>query len=136
MRASHPKPVPADSATFQLPLIATPPATGFTQPTTDFVEAGIDFNRVIYEHPSATFIMKVAVRTVRSESHKGIKAAHVAERPKRNCLSDGGRNSHPSSEWKNSNTPRVATGHQSLKRGATGSGGKPRPAQPLAGRHG
>ena len=60
MRASRPKPVPADSATFQLPLIATPAATGFTQPTTDYVEAGIDFNRLMYQHPAATFVMKVA----------------------------------------------------------------------------
>src|ERR1051326_6585085 len=60
MRSSHPKPVPADSATFQLLLIPTPPATGFSQPTTDYIEAGIDFNRLIYEHPAATFLMKVA----------------------------------------------------------------------------
>src|SRR5215472_15534408 len=60
MRASPPKPVPVDSATFQLPLIATPPATGFTQPTADYVEASIDFNRLMYHHPAATYVMKVA----------------------------------------------------------------------------
>ena len=60
MRASRPVPVPVDSATFQLPLIATPAATGFTQPTTDYVEAGIDFNRLIYRHPAATYVMRVA----------------------------------------------------------------------------
>ena len=60
MRASRPKPVPIDSATFQMPLIATPRATGFPQATTDYEEVGIDFNRLIYQHPAATFIMKVA----------------------------------------------------------------------------
>src|SRR5215470_16329518 len=60
MRAASPRPVPVDSATFQLPLIATPAATGFTQPTTDYVEAGIDFNRLIYRHPAATYVMRVA----------------------------------------------------------------------------
>jgi DNA polymerase V len=58
-RVSRPVPVPINSATFQLPLIASPRATGFTQPTTDYVEAGIDFNRLIYRHPAATYIMKV-----------------------------------------------------------------------------
>lgn len=60
MRASRPVPVPIDSATFQLPLIATPRATGFPQATADYEEVGIDFNRLIYRHPAATFIMKVA----------------------------------------------------------------------------
>lgn len=60
MRASLPVPVPIDTATFQLPLIATPRATGFSQPTTDYVEAGIDFSRLIYRHPAATYIMRVA----------------------------------------------------------------------------
>lgn len=60
MRASRPVPVPIDSATFQLPLIATPRATGFSQPTTDYAEVGIDFNRLLYRHPAATFIMQVA----------------------------------------------------------------------------
>ena len=60
MRASRPKPKPIDSVTFQLPLIATPPATGFSQPTTDYVEGSIDFNRLIYRHPAATYLMKVA----------------------------------------------------------------------------
>lgn len=60
MRASRPVPVPLDAATFQLPLFATPRATGFTQPTTDYEEGGIDFNRLIYRHPAATFIMRVA----------------------------------------------------------------------------
>ena len=60
MRASRPVPVPIDTATFQLPLIATPRATGFTQPTTDYEEVGIDFNRLLYRHPAATYIMKVA----------------------------------------------------------------------------
>src|ERR1051326_4003432 len=60
MRAASPRPVPVDSTTFQLPLLATPSATGFTQPTTDYVEAGIDFNRLIYRHPAATYIMRVA----------------------------------------------------------------------------
>src|SRR5215469_8971624 len=59
MRA-RPVPVPIDSATFQLPLIATPRATGFSQPTADYEEVGIDFNRLIYRHPAATFIMQVA----------------------------------------------------------------------------
>ena len=60
MRASRPVPVPIDAATFQLPLYATPRATGFTQPTTDYEEVGIDFNRLLYRHPAATYIMKVA----------------------------------------------------------------------------
>lgn len=60
MRVSRPIPVPIESATFQLPLIATPRATGFPQATTDYEEAGIDFNRLIYRHPAATYIMKVA----------------------------------------------------------------------------
>lgn len=60
MRPSRPVPVPIDAATFQLPLIASPRATGFTQPTTDYEEAGIDFNRLLYRHPAATFIMRVA----------------------------------------------------------------------------
>ena len=60
MRASRPVPVPIDAATFQLPLIATPRATGFSQPTTDYEEVGIDFNRLLYRHPAATYIMKVA----------------------------------------------------------------------------
>lgn len=61
MRPPRPVPVPIDSATFQLPLIASPPrATGFAQPTADYEEVGIDFNRLIYRHPSATFIMRVA----------------------------------------------------------------------------
>ena len=60
MRASRPVPVPIDSATFQLPLIATPRATGFPQATADDEEVGIDFNRLIYRHPAATYLMQVA----------------------------------------------------------------------------
>lgn len=60
MRASRPVPVPIDEATFQLPLIASPRATGFTQPTTDYEEVGIDFNRLLYRHPAATYVMRVA----------------------------------------------------------------------------
>src|SRR5690242_2959929 len=60
MRASRPVPVPIESATFQLPLIATPRATGFSQPTADYEEVGIDFNRLIYRHPAATYLMQVA----------------------------------------------------------------------------
>ena len=60
MHARSPVPVPLDSATFQLPLYATPRATGFSQPTTDYEEVGIDFNRLIYRHPATTYIMKVA----------------------------------------------------------------------------
>src|ERR1051326_5794632 len=60
MRASRPAPVPVDFATFQLPLLATPAATSFTHPITDYVEAGIDFNRLIYRHPAATYVMRVA----------------------------------------------------------------------------
>jgi DNA polymerase V len=60
MRASRLVPVPIDSATFQLSLIATPRATGLSQPTTDSVEAGIDFNRLMYRHPAATSSMRVA----------------------------------------------------------------------------
>ena len=60
MRASRPVPVPIDSATFQLPLIATPRATGFPQATADYEEVGIDFNRLLYRHPAATYLMKVA----------------------------------------------------------------------------
>lgn len=59
-RVSRPVPVPIDSATFQLPLIATPRATGFTRPTTDYEEIGIDFNRLLYRHPAATYVMRVA----------------------------------------------------------------------------
>ena len=60
MRASRPKPVPIDQATFQIPMLATPRATGFAQPTADYEEVGIDFNRLIYQHPAATHIMQVA----------------------------------------------------------------------------
>jgi DNA polymerase V len=59
-RVSRPVPVPIDSATFQLPLIASPRATGFTQPTTDYEDVSIDFNRLIYRHPAATYVMRVA----------------------------------------------------------------------------
>jgi DNA polymerase V len=60
MRAPRPVPEPLESATFQLPLYATPRATGFSQPTTDYEDVGIDFNRLIYRHPAATSIMRVA----------------------------------------------------------------------------
>jgi DNA polymerase V len=60
MRASRPVPEPIESATFQLPLYANKRATGFAKPTTDYEEAGIDFNRLLYQHPAATYIMKVA----------------------------------------------------------------------------
>ena len=60
MRAPRPVPEPIDAATFQLPLFATPRASGFDRPTTDYEEAGIDFNRLIYRHPAATYIMRVA----------------------------------------------------------------------------
>lgn len=60
MPSRRPVPVPLDAATFQLPLITTPRATGFSQPTTDYEEVGIDFNRLLYRHPAATFIMQVA----------------------------------------------------------------------------
>jgi len=42
MRSRRPVPVSIDAATFQLPLIATPRATGFSQPTADYEEVGID----------------------------------------------------------------------------------------------
>src|SRR5260370_38396447 len=38
----------------------------------------------------------------------------------------------PHSEWRNSATPRVATRHQSLKRGRTGTNGKPNAGKPQA----
>ena len=60
MHARRPVPVPIEQATFQIPLFATPRATGFTQPTADYEEVGIDFNRLIYQHPAATHIMQVA----------------------------------------------------------------------------
>ena len=60
MRSRHPVPVPIDAATFQLPLIATPRATGFPQATTDYEEVGIDFNCLIYRQPAATHVMEVA----------------------------------------------------------------------------
>lgn len=60
MRSRRPVPMPIDSATFQIPLFATPRSSGFAQATADYEEVGIDFNRLIYQHPEATHIMQVA----------------------------------------------------------------------------
>lgn len=44
---------------FQLPLFLEPVSAGFPSPASDYEEARLDINKLVIQHPEATYILKV-----------------------------------------------------------------------------
>lgn len=55
---TRPEPVPLDAAPVQLPLLASRPFTGFSNPGEDFVEQGLDLNALLIHNYPATFLFQ------------------------------------------------------------------------------
>lgn len=58
MRA-RPLPVPLETASFQLPLFASPIHAGWPSPAEDYLEGDLDLNTLLIRNPPATYLLKV-----------------------------------------------------------------------------
>lgn len=57
---SHSEPVPLDATSLQLPLWASRPFTGFTNPGEDYVEQGLDLNALLIRNYPATYLFQAS----------------------------------------------------------------------------